>query len=50
LVSEHIRKDEVGGYVLLRERKELHTKFWWGNFKEGDRLEGIGLDYIILLK
>jgi hypothetical protein len=28
----------------------VHTGLWWGNLKEGDRLEGIGVDGRIILK
>ena len=31
------------------ERKEMRTGFWWGNLKEGDCQEGLGVDWRIIL-
>ena len=28
----------------------MHTGFWWGNLREGDLLEGPGVDGRIILK
>jgi hypothetical protein len=28
----------------------MHTGFWWGNLKERDHLEDLGLDRMIILK
>lgn len=28
---------------------EMHTKFWWGDLREGDGLEDLGLDWRIIL-
>ena len=28
---------------------EVHTEFWWGNLKEGDHLEYVGVDGRIIL-
>jgi len=31
-------------YIACGEKKrEVHTSFWWGNLKEGDRLKNINL-------
>jgi hypothetical protein len=30
--------------------EEVHTEFWWGNLREGDYLEDLGLCGIIILK
>jgi hypothetical protein len=27
----------------------MHTKFWWGDLREGDGLEDVGLDWRIIL-
>jgi len=32
------------------EREEVRTRFWWGNLRERDHLEGLGLDGRIILK
>jgi hypothetical protein len=29
---------------------ELHAGFWWGNLKERDHLEDLGIDRRIILK
>jgi hypothetical protein len=31
-------------------KEELCTEFWWGNLKEGDHLEGLGVDRRVILK
>jgi hypothetical protein len=31
-------------------RREIRTGFWWGNPKEGDHLESLGIDGRIILK
>jgi hypothetical protein len=28
----------------------MHTGFWWGKLEEGDPLEDLGIDNIILLR
>ena len=28
----------------------MHTQFWWGNLRERDHLENIGIDESIVLK
>jgi hypothetical protein len=32
----------------VRQRGEVHTGFWWGNQREREHLEHIGVDGIIL--
>ena len=27
-----------------REAEQVHTGFWWGNLRERDNLEGLGVD------
>jgi hypothetical protein len=31
-------------------RGEVHMGFWWGNLREKDHLEGLGVDGRIILK
>jgi hypothetical protein len=31
-------------------RGELHTGFWWGNLKERDNLEDLGVDERLVLR
>ena len=33
-----------------RGRKELHTGLWWGNLRERDHFENLGIDGRIILK
>jgi hypothetical protein len=39
----------VGHVALVRQgRGEGHTRFWWGNLRERDHLEGLGIDESVL--
>jgi len=38
------------GHVARIGRRELRTGFWWGNLREGDHWEDVGLDGRIILK
>jgi hypothetical protein len=31
-------------------RGEVHTGFWWGNLRERDHLEDLGIDENVILK
>jgi hypothetical protein len=31
-------------------KREVHTRFWWGELREGDHLGGPGVDGRIILK
>jgi len=31
-------------------RRAIHTGFWWGNLREGNHLEDLGVDGRIILK
>jgi hypothetical protein len=35
--------------VARRVRVEVHTEFWWGNLRERDNLEDIGLNGMTVL-
>jgi hypothetical protein len=37
-------------YMARMGRREMHLAFWWGNMKEGDTLEDLGVDGKIILK
>jgi hypothetical protein len=34
----------------VRVRGEVHIGFWWGDLREGDHLEDLGVDGMIILK
>jgi hypothetical protein len=38
------------GHVVLWEREEVYTEFWWGNLGERDLLEDLGVDGPLILK
>jgi hypothetical protein len=46
-----IKKNEMGGaYSMYGGGEEMHTGFWWGNVRESNQLEDIGIDGRIKLK
>jgi hypothetical protein len=40
----------MGGAFSTYGGGEVHTGFWWGNLKESDQLEDLGIDLRIILK
>jgi hypothetical protein len=38
------------GHVARRGKREVHTRFWWGDPREGDHLGHPGADGRIILK
>ena len=47
-----IRSRRIGwaGHVARMGRRETRTGFWWGESREGNHFEDIGLDGKIILK
>jgi hypothetical protein len=37
------------GHVARREKREVHTGFWWGDLREDDHLGDPGIDVRIIL-
>jgi hypothetical protein len=45
------QEDKMGGTSSIYEgREESHTGFWWGNMRERDHFEDLGVDVTIILK
>jgi len=40
----------LGGHVARMGEEEVRTGFWWRDLMEGDHLEDLGLDGIIIFK
>jgi hypothetical protein len=38
------------GHAARMGRREVYTRFWWGNLRERDHLEGPGVDGRIILR
>jgi len=51
-ILQVIRQEEYDGWVMwnVRESREVHTGFWWGDLRERDNLEAIGVDGRVILK
>jgi len=51
LFGDQIEKNEMGRTCsTYGGRGKVHTGFWWGNLREGDHLEGPGIDGKIILR
>jgi hypothetical protein len=37
-------------HVARMGTRKVHAKFWWGNLREGDHLEGTGINTKVILK
>jgi hypothetical protein len=51
ICTAHQIKEEWNGYGMWHVwgRREMHAGFWWGNLKEIERLEDLGLYEMIML-
>jgi len=45
-----MKKNEKGEHVARTGGGELHTEFWWGNLRERNHLEDLGVEGRIMLK
>ena len=48
--GEQIKKSEIGGARGTYGRQKLHTEIWWGDPRERDRSEDVGVDGRVILK
>ena len=49
-LAVQIEKNEMGGAFGTNGAGEVHRGSWWGNLRERDHLEYLGLDGGIILK
>jgi len=47
---DKMKKNEKGEHVARTGGGELHTEFWWGNLRERNHLEDLGVEGRIMLK
>jgi len=51
LSGDKLKNNDVGEACSTYGRRgEVHVGFWWGNMKERDHLEDLGIDGTIILK
>jgi hypothetical protein len=43
------RRMRWAGHVARMGEGEVYTGFWWGDLREGDHLEDLGIDVSIIL-
>ena len=49
--GDKLKNNDVGEACSTYGRRgEVHVGFWWGNMKERDHLEDLGIDGTIILK
>ena len=48
--GDQIKKNEMGGACGTYGRQKVHTKIWWGDLRERDRSEDVGVDGRVILK
>jgi hypothetical protein len=51
LFNDAANNTEYGrGIYYVWGKSEVHTEFWWGNLRERNHFEDIGVDWRIILK
>jgi hypothetical protein len=48
--GDQIKKNEMGGACSTYGIQEVHTEIWWGDLRERDRSEDVGVDGRVILK
>ena len=48
--DDQIRKKNIGWAFGTYGRREVHKGFWWGDLREGDNLEDLGINGRIILQ
>jgi hypothetical protein len=48
--GKQIEKNEMGWACSTYGKRDVHTRFWWGDLSEGDHLGDLGIDGRIILK
>jgi hypothetical protein len=51
-ITRVIKQEERDGWITwnVRESGEVHTSFWWGDIRERDNLEALGVEGRVILK
>ena len=49
-ISDSIKSIRWAGHVAYMGKKGKHTGFWWGNLKERDQFEELGIALRIILE
>jgi len=47
--SVKIKKNEMGGACSAYEKEEVPTEIWWGDLRESDLSENVGVDGRVIL-